>query len=572
MDFYNDIIFIDDKNSNDKGECIMDENQNMQDNQVAQNTNLNNANTYNQTTQQNTANNTNQKVKNSKPNKKEKLEKPKKKGKVGKVIAIIILLILVVAGGCLTGYLLTGGEFDFFDNNETSSSTNSSKKRDTDEEDDDKKSEDKDIDEKNEENSGNNTGSKIDKNKPWVYDANYAEGKQEKTVTTLEGTEYKTVDMLIAPYININSKAAKKANKEIKDVYNLCYEKYGKTVESGAANLYKIEYEYIVKDKLLSVVVKQHSGVTNGGSSTDYYTYNFNLSTYEEASLEDVCKVCGFSSEEDLEEKVKITLENGVSEGSLSNNSKWYNNQYYIDKNYNLNIINTEAPMGENGSLVIKPDVESVKKQDTSSIELPEDDGNEPPAGAYGDGIDQIRDNLKDANWIKNNVMMSKSVFGEAITGNQTLNFMKVIGGKYTPMFLVEARSESDMSNQVFIVSYQGGKVVVKPFTKYPLHNSHAGIEADPNKCIASVSYMHMGYFSETYYDLSSGRAKELIEIGGDDNDASGTTYYKRAANSSERTSISKSEYDSILSQYSKYKFYPIGTELNDANINEYVK
>lgn len=594
MDFYNDIIFIDDKNSNDKGECIMDENQNqnlnqnnqgaqpiqaqfnqnVQNAQTAQNTNMNNANAYSQTIQPNAANTTSKKVKNSKSNKKDNVEKPKKKGKAGKIIAIIILIILVIAGGGLTGYLLTGGELNFFDNNETSSSSKSSKSKDSKksnkDEDDNSKSEDKDSDDK-EDSDEKYTGSKIDKNKPWVYDANYAEGKIEKTITTFEGTEYKTVDMLIAPYININSKAAKKANKEIKDVYNLSYEKYGETNESGAATLFKIEYEYIVKDKVLSIVVRQHNGVTNGGAGINFYTYNFNLDTYDEASLEDVFKACGFTSKEDLEDKIRITLENGVADGTVSSNSQWYNNQCYIDKNYNFNIINTEAPMGGNDSLVIKTDVVSNKKQKTS-FELPEDDGYEPPAGPYGDGIEQIKSNLKDAYWIRNNVMMTKSCFGEAITGNQTLNFMKVIGGKYTPMFLVEAYSENDLSNQVFIVSYQGGRVVVKPFTKYPLHNSHAGVEVDPNKCIAVISYMHMGYFSETYYDLSSGRAKELIEIGGDDNNSSGTTYYKRAANSSETVSISKSEYDSIHAQYSNYKFYPIGTELNDANVNEYVK
>ena len=515
---------------------------------------------------------------NTQPNNK----KPKKKK--GTAILVTIVIILVIIAGILAGLVISGADFNFFaEKDETSSSTEedskstkSKKQKNADK--DDKEDEEDEQEDKDKKSAD---GEKIDENKPWVHDANYNDGKTTKTATTLEGTKWNSIDTLVLPYININSDYAKKVNDELKSIYDADYKMYGKTDSQNGYNsefIAKIDYEYTTSNKVLSLVVREDYGVVNGGLSTNYYTYNFNLDTLDEASMEEVYKECGFSSKQDLEEKINITIENAVKVGDYEDSAAWYKKMYYIDKSKTFNIIVSDSI--QKGNVAVKPNVTGVEKKENDEkkdikdeIKNVEDasDANEvePEPGPYGDGIEEIKKCLKDANWVENNVMMKQSVFGENITGTQTLNFMKVIGGKYSPMFLIEAYSETDLSSQVFIVSYQGGKVVVKPLTKYPIHMSHGGVVADPNKCVAVVTYMHMGYFSDTLFDLSSGRAKQVFGVGGSD-ESGAKEYYK--VTSSGNVDITESEYKSIYSQMDNYKFYPIGTELTDANIDEYVK
>lgn len=515
-----------------------------------------------------------------------------KKKKKGTVVLVIIVIILTIIAGILGGLYIAGDGFDFFGNEETSSSSSNgsksssktSKKTNKDKSDEDNDSEKEDDED---EDKKAQSGDKIDDNKPWIHDADYNSGNTVRKATTLEGTEYKSVDTLVLPYLNINSSYAEKINDELKELYEADYKMYGKTDSKNGYNsefIAKISYEYSTSNKILSLLVKEDYGVVNGGLSTNYYTYNINLDTLDEAKLEDVCKEGGFSDKKDLEEKIDIAIENSISDGEYDEGASWNKKLYYLDKSKVFNVIVSDGT--HKGPVVVKPNVTSNSKtkaddkktdkndadttnQNPRTFEIPADNSPEPQPGPYGDGIEEIRKCLKDQAWIRDNVMMKQTVFGDPISGTQELTFMKVIGGKYSPMFLIQAYSETDISCQVFLVSYQGGKVVSKPMTAYPMHASHAGIVADPNKCVAVLAYMHMGYFADTLFDLTSGRPKEVLTIGGDDNiDSEG--FYRVDGNS--RVSISEEEYNNMHKQIDQYKLYDIGTELNDANVDEYVK
>ena len=186
---------------------------------------------------------------------------------------------------------------------------------------------------------------------------------------------------------------------------------------------------------------------------------------------------------------------------------------------------------------------------------------------------EEIRKCLKDKNWVQNNIMMKNTVFGDPIEHEQELTFIKVNGGNYSPMIVIEACSEEDLSVQYFVVTYQNGKVISHPFSEYPFHMSHAGISVDANNAMAVQGYMHMGYNVSTYYDIKEGKPRTLDIIGnyddyGDDGYTGNIIYF----NGDDTNKISESQYNEIAQKYKKYKFVSIGTKLTDANIDEYVK
>lgn len=190
------------------------------------------------------------------------------------------------------------------------------------------------------------------------------------------------------------------------------------------------------------------------------------------------------------------------------------------------------------------------------------------------EAVEAIKKALKDDEWVKENVMMKESCFIDVpVEHEQELTFMILKSNNNIPMIAVCAYSEEDISNQIFIVTYKNGKVVSNSITEHAMHNSHAGIEIDPNNYIAIQGYGHMGYMYNTYYDIKSGTSTYLdgagYELGNTDETYEvPQKYYK----GKEQTECSESEYNEIISKYSKYKFYSIDTELTDSNIDNYIK
>lgn len=190
------------------------------------------------------------------------------------------------------------------------------------------------------------------------------------------------------------------------------------------------------------------------------------------------------------------------------------------------------------------------------------------------EAVEAIKTALKDNNWVKENVMMKESCFVDVpIKSKQDLTFMVLKSQNDIPIIAVSANSDEDLSTEVFLVTYKNGKVIANSITERAMHNGHAGIQIDPNNHIAAQGYAHMGAISDTYYDIKSGSAIYLDNVGAVMGNTEGDyntpeKYYKGKT----ETECTKNEYDEIIAKYKKYKFYSIETELTDSNIDKYIK
>lgn len=143
-----------------------------------------------------------------------------------------------------------------------------------------------------------NTSKKLDETKPWVYDAEYGKNYSEKRVEPEYTYDvYASTNKLKAPYININSEDANKANSEIKKIYEEYYAMFGKN--AGSDYLFYIpnmEYLYYENNNILSVVMIHYPMIT-GTSYGEYNikTYNFNLNTLKFATFEELSKIGGYT-------------------------------------------------------------------------------------------------------------------------------------------------------------------------------------------------------------------------------------------------------------------------------------
>ena len=197
---------------------------------------------------------------------------------------------------------------------------------------------------------------------------------------------------------------------------------------------------------------------------------------------------------------------------------------------------------------------------------------------SYNTAISEIKKCLKDKEWLKNNVMMKKNCFGNNIEGDQVLTFMKIKSDAgNAPMVAVEATSETDISREVFLVSYNDGKVTAKSITGFANHISHGNVVIDPNNQMADNTYFHMGYVMDTYIDLKNANIEFLDTIAYyfdfDENEKEKrSNFTKRYGKDEKDTDITEEEYNTIHSIYEDYKFYEITTELTDNNIDKYIK
>lgn len=149
----------------------------------------------------------------------------------------------------------------------------------------------------------NSLVSKLDKDKDWVYAAEY-----EKKVTVdyydLNHERYYLSDVVV-PYFNIDSSFAKEANEETKKVFDKAIEIYNEGTK-GASKFVKTNYQKNIYKDSLSVVLTYSKGGTDV-VHPEYYTYNIDLNTGKKLSYEEVYKLAGFSSD-NIETKVKSAI------------------------------------------------------------------------------------------------------------------------------------------------------------------------------------------------------------------------------------------------------------------------
>ncbi len=404
---------------------------------------------------------------------------------------------------------------------------------------------------------------------------------------------YKVVDSstdLVAPYINIDSEAANSINYEIKKLYNSLYDEFMSHDDGSSFHITGMSYKVFENKNIISIVIPHTFGVVPGGGDFYIETYNFNLDTGNEATKEDVAKAAGYTLDACNNKINEFAIKEHDSGDSPFEGMK---NTFYLNQNSEFIAIYSGNAAGhyESGYNLNRSKVEEIKIDDSTDSTSNSNDGAKNSESnnnnkennnsnsenttvstgnaKYDEAVNAIKKCFLDDNWVRNNVMMKKSVFGEAVTGPRQVSFMKVVNTNYPPMFVVEDVAQSSISSQAFIVSYQNGKVVVNAMPV--LHTGHSGIGVDPNKAMLCVSYMHMGYGSDEMYDIKNGNAVSKLKINAnpDVNSSTGEDYTYFRDNGK---SISKAEYDKLSKEFQKYKFLNIGTELNKANIEAYVK
>lgn len=198
------------------------------------------------------------------------VEPPKKKGGKGLIITLVLIIILLLGG---IGYFA----YDKFIANK-SDDTKEEKKKD----------EPKDT-------------IKIDESRDYVYNAEYDTDNAPESY--IIGDRTYTLDEIVVPYINIDSEAAKKANQNIKSIFDELMDAYNDGANGGLGYVKYCEYDFYINDNILSIVFKTGTGATDVVFPY-YHTYNFDLNTGEKLIYKNAIALTGFSSDT-LFEKVK---------------------------------------------------------------------------------------------------------------------------------------------------------------------------------------------------------------------------------------------------------------------------
>ncbi len=178
---------------------------------------------------------------------------------------------------------------------------------------------------------------KIDNAKEWIYDADY--GFENKVLKDPWGTAtFNSKDMLIVPYININSEYANSINQEIKELYEKEYADFGKTAESNLVWI-NIKYKYFYNNDILSVMIWKKKGLMNAGVSNTFITYNINLNTLNKASLKDCYTSIGYKTKEQLDFSIESTITREIESEHLLSDVTWNYDELFIDENGKINLI-----------------------------------------------------------------------------------------------------------------------------------------------------------------------------------------------------------------------------------------
>ena len=299
------------------------------------------------------------------------------------LVFIIVILLIVISGGI--GWYF-GKEGKLFNNNNTVEEVKTSKK--------------------------------IDESKDWVYNAEYIK-ENKKIYADSAKTEKYAVNSdkdLVVPYININSEYAKTVNNTIKSLYDNYYLKYGSEKIDSYGDEYKnyyhytLNYETHLNDNILSVIIKLQDmdivvdGGTGGGIIT-LYTYNFNLDTLNEATLDEMAIKCGFTSGQEVISKIREWEDKQFQYLKNDNSADIFNgiqnDKYFIDENGKLNFIyktSTSSTLDHAQPVEKDKEIEFFYKKETNVIANESNSNNEnkivkslSPSGWAGSSMQQVR-------------------------------------------------------------------------------------------------------------------------------------------------------------------------------------
>lgn len=113
------------------------------------------------------------------------------------------------------------------------------------------------------------------------------------------------------PILNINKTEAKLINTAIKERFS---DEAAKIMRSSSGyTTYNVSYVAYVNENIVSIVIKENSKYVNSSETTTIKTYNYNIATNEEVSLEELIQLKGLDKsvvQENIDETIKTSHEN----------------------------------------------------------------------------------------------------------------------------------------------------------------------------------------------------------------------------------------------------------------------
>ena len=115
---------------------------------------------------------------------------------------------------------------------------------------------------------------------------------------------------LTIPRVNISSVSAEKFNENIKNIY--VNKANDIILHSTSHTIYTVEYMSYINTNILSLVIKSTLKEGNNPQRVIIQTYNYNLSTNEEVTFNQMLEIKGLN-----ETQVKSTVQNTVMEANI---------------------------------------------------------------------------------------------------------------------------------------------------------------------------------------------------------------------------------------------------------------
>ena len=194
--------------------------------------------------------------------------------------------------------------------------------------------------------------------------------------------------------------------------------------------------------------------------------------------------------------------------------------------------------------------------------------------------VDAVKNALKDKEWLAKNVLVQDDEnYNDAENiGTQVVNFIVCKRSNNIPVIIVQVSAEDIRYSKVVLVTYSesDGKAVATKINEG--HIYHGAYTVDANKCVVNSLYMHGGAEAMLFHSVAAGNLKFIGGYGSRDtyeNEESTLKYFiYKESKYDDPEDVSKDEYDKYKGSLneSQYNFVEIGTELNDTNVDKYIK
>lgn len=179
---------------------------------------------------------------------------------------------------------------------------------------------------------------KNETNKDIVYTISYAEKKDKYNIE------------IYVPTINIKGKVATKFNKTTQEIFA---DKANEIIAGAAVNtIYTVDYTGFINGEIMSIIIKSTLKEGSSAQRIMVQTYNYNLETGEEVSIENAIEKRGISKEE-VEKKIETQIKEAIIEANEISIAGY--SVYKRDINSEIyNVENTSTfYLGDDGKLYI---------------------------------------------------------------------------------------------------------------------------------------------------------------------------------------------------------------------------